>query len=69
MIKFKLLKFWIIAFITIIYQTIKGNEWHMIYVDFHYGDDEKGRPIRKQLIARRTSSGLDLHWQDLSGGK
>lgn len=64
--KAKILWFWLIAFKTILLQIIKGNEWNMIYVDFHLGDFEDGRPIRKQLIAKRTCSGYEIYWQDLS---
>lgn len=38
----------------------------MIYVDFHLGDKEDGKPIRKQLIAKRTCYGFEIYWQDLN---
>ena len=63
--KLKILKFWVVAFYVIIKNTLRNNEWHMIYVDFHYGDDQEGFPIRKQLVARRTASSFDIYWQDL----
>ena len=53
-----MIRFWIISFSVIIYNCIKGNEWHMIYADFHFGDDDSGRPIRKQLIAKRKCGEL-----------
>lgn len=39
----------------------------MLYADFYYGDNKiTGNPIRKQLIAKRSVSGYDIYWQDLS---
>lgn len=64
--KLKIVWFWMVAFTIIIKETLKGNDWHMVYVDFHYGDKPDGRPIRKQLIAKRTVSGFNIGWQDLS---
>lgn len=64
--KLKVLWFWVVSFYMIISQSMKGNEWHFVYADFHCGDDEKGFPIRKRLTARRTVSGLTLAWQDFS---
>ena len=65
--KLKIIKFWCIAFGVIIWNTLKGNNWHMLYADFHYGDDKiTGQPIRKRLIARRSMSSYDIYWQDLS---
>ena len=73
--KCKIIKFWCIAFSVIIWNTLKDNQWNMLYADFHFGDDKiTGRAIRKQLIAKRSMSGYDIYWQDLSafsknGGK
>lgn len=64
--KLNIIKFWVIAFSVIIRETLKGNNWNMIYADFHLGDTEDGRPIRKQLIAKRSVGSFDLYWQDLS---
>ena len=50
----KIIKFWCISFSFIIFHTLKNKQWHMIYVDFECGIDSKDRPIRKQLIAKRT---------------
>ena len=36
----------------------------MIYADFEV-DTRDGRPIRKQLIAKRTTAGFELYWQDM----
>lgn len=66
MYKLKIIWFFIVAFSVIIWNIIKGNEWHMGYFDFHYGNDKKGRPIRKQLIAKKRCGGFDIYWQDLS---
>ncbi len=64
--KLTMIKFWMIAFLYIIWNVHKNNKWHMIYVDFHLGDKPDGRPIRRQLIARKNSDGLSLDWQQLS---
>ena len=63
----RMIWFWIVSFSVIIYNTIKGNEWNMVYVDFHLGDESSGRPIRKQLIAKRSVDGFGIYWQDLKG--
>ena len=63
--KLNIVRFWIVAFYTIIRETLKGNEWNMVYVDIHFGDNEDGIPIRKQLIARRMGEGFTVYWQDL----
>lgn len=60
-----MIKFWVVAFAVIIYQVVKGNDWHMVYVNFHCGDYGNGRPIRKQLIAKRSVKGLDMYWVQL----
>ena len=62
----KILWFWLIAFRIVVWQTIKGNDWQMLMVDFQYGDDAKGRPIRRQLIAKKHADGFHIYWQDLS---
>lgn len=63
--KLRIIWFWLVAFSVIAWNTLKGNEWNMVYVDFHLGDDKLGRPIRKQLIAKRRIGGFDIYWQDL----
>jgi len=55
-----------VAFKTMIEQIIKGNEWNIIYIDFHLGDKEDGSPIRKQLVAKRDVNGFSIYWQDIS---
>ena len=60
----KEVKFWIVAFSCIIYQTLKNRRWHMIFVDIETGQDKQGHPMRKKLIARRTCLGLELIWQE-----
>ena len=62
----KIIWFWCVAFYYMIKSTVSGNQWNMIYVDLHLGDMPDGRPIRKQLVARRTISGFSIYWQDLS---
>ena len=64
--RLKIVWFWVVAFSVIIRETLKSNDWHMVYVDFHLGDKPDGRPIRKQLIAKRTAYGFNVGWQDLS---
>ena len=65
--KIRIIWFWIVAFSVIIWNVIKGNQWNLVYVDFHFGDDFKtGKTIRKQLIAKKTTDSLDIYWQDLS---
>ena len=63
--KLKIIKFWCIAFFYILWNVIKGYQWNMVYVDFHI-DEGEVRPIRKQLIAKRTVDGLNIYWQDLN---
>jgi hypothetical protein len=58
--------FWIVAFSCIIWNTIIGKNWNMIYVDFDNGTYLDGRIKRKQLIAKKTCKGMELFWQDLS---
>jgi len=62
----KMVWFWVVAFSVIVWNTLKGNTWHMVYVDFHFGDYPDGRPIRKQLIAKQHVGSLRIYWQDLS---
>ena len=64
--KLRVLRFWIIAFSVLIFNTLKGNNWHMIFADFHFGDNERGIPIRKRLIAQQHYRTLDVYWQDLT---
>jgi hypothetical protein len=64
--RLKIAWFWAVAFSVLVWNILKGNTWHMIYVDFHLGDYPDGRPIRKQLIAKRRVGGFDIYWQDLS---
>lgn len=63
--RFKVFKFWIIAFSVIMWNVLKGNHWNMAYIDFHLGDDTNGNPIRKQLVARRSCNSLDIYWQEV----
>ena len=70
---FKMLKFWCVAFAVAIYHTLRNRNWHMIMIDFEVGEkmiDFEGepfpRPLRKQLIARRSCNSLDIYWQDFS---
>lgn len=63
--KLRMVWFWIVAFSVIIWQTLKGNTWHSVRVDFHLGDNEYGNPERKQIIARRKVHGLDLFTQHM----
>jgi len=58
----KAIRFWIVAFSIIIWNTMRGRTWHMICVDFHCGDDANGNTIRKQLIARRDIHGYGVYW-------
>jgi len=67
--KLKVIWFFTVSFIIIIWNVIKGNEWHMGYFDFHYGDDENGTPIRKQLIAMKQHGSFNIYWQDLRRNK
>jgi hypothetical protein len=60
------LKFWIVAFCYIVFNTMRNRNWNMIYVDFDNGEYPDGRIKRKQLIAKKTCGGLELSWQDLS---
>ena len=64
--KLKMIKFWCVAFALILWNASKGNDWHMVYIDFHFGDGKNGKPIRKQLIAKQAAESLDIYWQDLS---
>ena len=54
--KIQMIRFWTVALSVIVWNTMKGNDWNMVYADFHLGDKPDGRPIRKQLIAKRTAS-------------
>ena len=62
----KLIWFFVVSFTVIIWNILIGHDWHVLYCDFHVGDDERGLPLRKQLIAKRTATGCKLYWQDLS---
>ena len=64
--KLRLIWFWCVAFIVIIWNILKGNKWHMIYIDFHFGNKEDGSTIRKQLIAKQGVNSCDIYWQDLN---
>ena len=61
--KLRIIWFWIVAFSVIVWNTLKGNEWNLVYVNFHCGDSTDGTPIRKQLIAKKTISGFEVYWQ------
>ena len=67
--KVKLVKFWTIAFGVIIFNVVKGNEWQMIYCDFHIGDNKNGTPKRKQLIAKKSYNDCSIYWQDSQPSK
>ena len=67
--KLQVIWFFVVAFAVIIWNVIKGHEWHMAYFDFHLGDDDKGRPIRKQLIAKKRCESFEIYWQDLNAFK
>ena len=64
--KVRVLYFWVVAFSCIAWNVLKGNEWSMVYVDLHCGDNANGSPIRKQLIAKKSFGSLDIYWQDAS---
>lgn len=62
--KLKILKFWMVAFSVIAWNTLKSNNWHMAFVDFHLGDEPDGRPIRKRrLMAKQSCNSLDVYWE------
>lgn len=62
--KIKIMCFWFVAFSHIIFRTIKGNNWNMVYVNLDNGVDSTGRQKRKQLIAKRSGSGaFECYWQ------
>jgi len=63
--RLKVIWFFIVSFSVIIWNVSKGNEWHMGFFDFHYGDDKNGMPIRKQLIVKKRCGGFDVYWQDM----
>ena len=64
--KLTFLKFWIVAFSTVIYYVIRGKEWHWLSVDI---EAEEGK--RKRIQARRTAGGATLScfhvpsWRDV----
>ena len=64
MMRFRIIWFWCVAFAVFIWNTVKGNDWHMAFVDFHLGDGADGRPIRKKLIAKRSTHRLEIYWQE-----
>jgi len=59
----KIIFFWIVAFSTIIFHTMKNKNWHIVCADFEVGTKHDGFPVRKKLIARRSFNSLDLYWQ------
>ena len=63
----KIIKFWIVAFSVIIWQTLKGNTWHTLIADIEVYVDKDDPSVnkRKRLIARRTYNSLDIFWQDM----
>ena len=61
--KLQTLKFWIVAFSIVIFQTMKGNSWHRIRVGFDFGIDENGKQVRKNLVASRRVGGADVRWE------
>ena len=58
--KLKICWFWIVACSNAIRLTLKGHEWHMMFMDLHCGTSEDGRPKRVQLRAMRTVNGLKV---------
>ena len=66
--KLRILKFCVIAFSVLMWNTLKNNNWHMIYVDLHLGDNLDGSPNRRRLIAKKTTYGLELLWEDMNWG-
>lgn len=63
--KFGIIKFWCIAFYHLIKHTLKGQNWHIIHVDFDCGVDDNGKQTRKRLIAQKTVGKLDISWRDM----
>lgn len=63
--KIRVIKFWCIAFYHLIKHTLKGQNWHMIHVDFDCGVDDNGDQIRKRLIAKKSIGSLDIFWKDV----
>lgn len=59
--RFKMVLFWIRAFVVIIFQTMKGNTWNSVKLNVHLGDNEYGHPERMFYTARRTVTGLTFH--------
>jgi len=37
----------------------------MVYVDFECGTSGTGKTVRKQLIAKKTTVGLEIYWQEV----
>lgn len=64
--KFRIIWFWLVAFRILLWNTLKGNDWHFIMVDLHLGDESDGRPIRKKLIAKRSVHGFDIYQDDIT---
>ncbi len=62
--KIRIMCFWCIAFTVIIWNTLRGRHWNMIYVDFQWYDEALGEKIRKQLIAKKDSQKLSIYWQN-----
>jgi len=58
--KLSIIKFWIVAFSVIIYQCVKGNDWHSVSVYIHTGDNENG-PITKNYSAMKTADGFKFN--------
>jgi len=57
--------FWIVAFFVLVKHTLRGNNWHMIYVDFEAGKDAEGKVKRERLIAMKRLGQLVVERQKL----
>ena len=62
--KLRILWFWTRSFVLLAKLTLKGKDWHRIYVDLHMEDEPNGRTKRRQLIAHKTCDGLEIYWQE-----
>ena len=66
------IRFWVVAFAVAIWHTLRNRNWHRIMIDFEVGEELVEvdgemipRPIRKQLIAKRSLERYDIYWQDI----
>lgn len=57
--KIRIIWFWIVAFNIIVWNVLRGKEWHMVMVDYEVGE-ENGVPVRRRMRAWKRCGSLDI---------